>query len=88
MFESLLVAVRVQRLRNKAVKTVLENWKRLTTYYDFPREQWKYLSTSQLVEWPFSRVRACAQGPRENENRRSQLGTPPKSFYPLLDKGS
>jgi transposase-like protein len=41
----------------KGVKTVVENWERLTTYYDFPREHWKHLRTSNVVESPFSRVR-------------------------------
>jgi putative transposase len=41
----------------KAVKTVVENWDRLTTYYNFPREHWKHLRTSNVVESPFSRVR-------------------------------
>ena len=41
----------------KAVKTVVENWERLTTDYDFPREDWKHLRTSNVVESPFSRVR-------------------------------
>jgi transposase-like protein len=41
----------------KAVKTVVENWERLTTYYDFPCEHWKHLRTSNVVESPFSRVR-------------------------------
>lgn len=41
----------------KAVKTVVENWDRLTTYYDFPREHSKHLRTSNVVESPFSRVR-------------------------------
>jgi putative transposase len=41
----------------KALKTVVENWDRLTTYYDFPREHWKHLRTSNVVESPFSRVR-------------------------------
>jgi putative transposase len=41
----------------KAVKTVVENWDRLTTYYDSPREHWKHLRTSNVVESPFSRVR-------------------------------
>ena len=45
----------------KAVKTVVENWERLTSYYDFPREHWKHLRTSNVVESPFSRVR-CANG--------------------------
>src|SRR6266403_465868 len=41
----------------KAIKTVVETWDRLTTYYDFPREHWKHLRTSNVVESPFSRVR-------------------------------
>jgi transposase-like protein len=41
----------------KVVKTVVENWQRLTTYYDYPREHWKHLRTSNVVESPFSRVR-------------------------------
>ena len=41
----------------KAVRSVVENWDRLTAYYDFPREHWKHLRTSNVVESPFSRVR-------------------------------
>jgi len=41
----------------KAAKTVVDNWDRLTTYYDFPREHWEHLRTSNVVESPFSRVR-------------------------------
>jgi transposase-like protein len=41
----------------KAVKTVVNHWDRLTTYYDFPREHCKHLRTSNVVESPFSRVR-------------------------------
>jgi len=42
---------------SKAVQSVVRNWERLTTYYDFPREHWKHLRTSNVVESPFSRVR-------------------------------
>jgi putative transposase len=41
----------------KAVRSVVENWDRLTRYYDFPHEHWKHLRTSNIVESPFSRVR-------------------------------
>jgi putative transposase len=47
----------VFRHNPKAIKTVVENWDRLTTYYDFPQEHWKHLRTSNVVESPFSRVR-------------------------------
>jgi putative transposase len=48
----------------KAVKTVVENWERLTSYYDFPREHWKHLRTSNVVESPFSRVRLRTEASR------------------------
>jgi putative transposase len=54
----------------KAVTTVVENWERLTTYYDFPREHWKHLRTSNVVESPFSRVRLRTAASRRF-NRRS-----------------
>lgn len=41
----------------KTIKTVVENWEPLTSYYDYPREHWKHLRTSNIVESPFSRVR-------------------------------
>ncbi len=41
----------------KAVRSVVDNWDRLIRYYDFPREHWKHLRTSNVVESPFSRVR-------------------------------
>jgi putative transposase len=45
----------------KALKTVVENWEGLTTYYDFPREHWKHSRISNVVESPFS------QGQTEND---------------------
>lgn len=45
------------RHQPKAIKTVVDHWDRLTSYYDFPREHWKHLRTSNVVESPFSRVR-------------------------------
>lgn len=44
-------------LSPKTIKTVVENWEPLTTYYDYPREHWKHPRTSNIVESPFSRVR-------------------------------
>ncbi len=55
----------------KAVKTVVENWERLTTYYDFPREHWKHLRTSNVVESPFSRVQAENRSFKDDLNPRS-----------------
>ena len=48
----------------KALRSVVENWDRLTAYYDFPREHWKHLRTSNVVESPFSRVRLRTEASR------------------------
>jgi transposase-like protein len=54
----------------EVLRQVVENWERLTTYYDFPREHWKHLRTSNVVESPFSRVRLRTAASRRF-NRRS-----------------
>ena len=42
----------------EAAATVLDrDWERMVTFYQFPREHWKHLRTSNVVESPFSRVR-------------------------------
>ena len=33
------------------------DWNRMVTFYDFPREHWKHLRTSNVVESPFATVR-------------------------------
>ncbi|MFQ5870202.1 MAG: IS256 family transposase [Candidatus Zixiibacteriota bacterium] len=43
--------------KSKTVQSVVHNWGRLTAFYDYPREHWKHLRTSNVVESPFSRVR-------------------------------
>ena len=34
-----------------------EDWERLVTFYDFPKEHWKHLRTTNVVESPFAAVR-------------------------------
>ena len=46
----------ISRPNPKAVRTVVENWQRLTHYYHFPREHWKHLRILNVVESLFSRV--------------------------------
>jgi transposase-like protein len=41
----------------KAVETLLRDWDRLVTFYAFPREHWRHLRTTNIVESPFSSVR-------------------------------
>src|SRR5215470_610093 len=33
------------------------DWERMTTFYDFPKEHWKHLRTTNVVESPFATVR-------------------------------
>jgi len=41
----------------KAVETLLRDWDRLVTFYAFPREHWRHIRTTNIVESPFSSVR-------------------------------
>lgn len=40
-----------------AAETLLRDWDRMVTFYDFPREHWKHLRTTNVVESPFASVR-------------------------------
>jgi transposase-like protein len=35
----------------------MNDWERLVTFYQFPREHWPHLRTSNVVESPFATVR-------------------------------
>jgi putative transposase len=41
----------------KAVETLLRDWDRMVTFYTFPREHWRHIRTTNIVESPFSSVR-------------------------------
>lgn len=50
----------VQRYRDlapKAGERLLHDWERLVTFYQFPREHWPHLRTTNPVESPFAAVR-------------------------------
>jgi transposase-like protein len=40
-----------------AAETLVRDWERMVTFYDFPREHWKHLRTTNPVESPFAAVR-------------------------------
>src|SRR5215470_17392150 len=48
---------RYQQLASKAVERLEDDWERLVTFYQFPREHWPHLRTSNVVESPFAAVR-------------------------------
>ncbi len=48
---------RYGRLYPKAVQTLGRDWERMVTFYCFPKEHWRHLRTSNVVESPFAAVR-------------------------------
>jgi len=48
---------RYQALAPKAVERLYDDWERLVTFYQFPREHWLHLRTTNIVESPFAAVR-------------------------------
>ncbi|MBZ4336749.1 IS256 family transposase [Corallococcus sp. AS-1-12] len=41
----------------KATACLLDDWERLVTYYRFPKEHWKHLRTTNIIESPFASLR-------------------------------
>ena len=48
---------RYGQLAPKAVERLGADWERLVTFYQFPREHWRHLRTTNEVESPFAAVR-------------------------------
>lgn len=48
---------RYQAVAPKAVERLAHDWERLVTFYQFPREHWRHLRTTNVVESPFAAVR-------------------------------
>jgi putative transposase len=48
---------RYRQLAPKAVERLAHDWERLVTFYQFPREHWRHLRTTNVVESPFAAVR-------------------------------
>jgi transposase-like protein len=48
---------RYSALAPKAVERLTGDWERLVTFYQFPREHWRHLRTTNVVESPFAAVR-------------------------------
>jgi len=40
-----------------AVKALYRDWERMVAFYDFPREHWRHIRTTNIVESPFAAVR-------------------------------
>jgi putative transposase len=48
---------RYRKLAPKAVERLADDWERLVTFYQFPREHWPHLRTTNVIESPFATVR-------------------------------
>ncbi len=48
---------RYHKVASKAVERLADDWERLVTFYQFPREHWPHLRTTNVVESPFATVR-------------------------------
>jgi putative transposase len=48
---------RYHQLAPKAVERLAHDWERLITFYQFPREHWRHLRTTNVVESPFAAAR-------------------------------
>src|SRR5207248_7391183 len=46
-----------RRTHPKAVEILEKDWDRMVAFYDFPKEHWKHLRTTNVVESPFAAVR-------------------------------
>jgi len=50
-------AARFGKAYPAAAKCLLADWERMVTFYEFPKEHWKHIRTSNVVESPFAPVR-------------------------------
>src|SRR5919109_1564097 len=48
---------RYSKLAPKAVERLADDWERVVSFYQFPREHWPHLRTTNVVESPFATVR-------------------------------
>ena len=57
--------LRFKKTDPKACATLLRDWERLVTFFDYPQAHWIHLRTTNIVESPFHAVRL-----RTNASRR------------------
>lgn len=56
--------LRYRKTHPKATATLARDWERMVTYYDFPKEHWIHLRTTNIVESPFNSVRLRTEASR------------------------
>jgi putative transposase len=46
-----------RRTHSRAVEILEKDWERMVAFYDFPREHWRHLRTTNVIESPFAALR-------------------------------
>jgi transposase-like protein len=65
---------RYKKDQQKAVETLERDWDRMTTFFDFPKEHWVHLRTTNIVESPFSAIRLRTDAARRHKRVENATG--------------
>src|SRR5262249_22085337 len=57
----------------KAVASLVDNWERLLTFFDFPAEHWKHLRTTNPIESTFATVKLRQRATKGAGSRNAGL---------------
>lgn len=60
-----------RRTHPRAVEILEKDWERMVAFYDFPREHWKHLRTTNVVESPFAAVRLRTDAAKRFKKREN-----------------
>jgi transposase-like protein len=52
----------------KATDKLLRDWERMVSFYNFPKEHWRHIRTTNVVESPFSAVRLRTDAAKRYKN--------------------
>jgi len=63
--------LRFKKTDPKACATLARDWERLVTFFDYPREHWIHLRTTNIVESPFAAVRLRTDAARRFKKTES-----------------
>jgi putative transposase len=67
-------AARYKKNQTKAVDTLHRDWDRMITFFDFPKEHWVHLRTTNIVESPFSAIRLRTDAARRHKRVENATG--------------
>jgi putative transposase len=60
-----------RRTQPRAVEILEKDWERMVAFYDFPREHWKHLRTTNIIESPFASVRLRTDAAKRFKKREN-----------------